>query len=161
MFEMMAKKFSKVVLASVLAVIATVSVAELSMAAPSGTSAWGDEPREVYNALVAAGATRVMIPEGPTVIVDRIDCAVSVAGAELASAKCKFVGDPKLNTADGAIALRLAKGLIKMGVNKKTIDATSATVGVNSLQCGILHNLPQVSDSTEAEEASCFFIDNN
>lgn len=131
-----------------------------ALAGPSGTSVWGDEAREVYNTLVAAGATRVVIPEGPTVIVDRIDCAMTIAAGAPTAATCKCVGDPKLSTVDGAIGLRLAKGLLGMGVRNKAIDATSATVGVSSLDCGILHNVPEAQSLT-AEEASCYFVDNN
>lgn len=136
-------------------------LATQAFAGPSGTSVWGDEAREVYNTLIAAGATRVDIPEGPTVIVDRIDCSMTLASGAPTAATCKCVGDPKISVVDGATGLRLAKGLLGMGVRNKAISATSAAVGVNSLDCGILHNLPEGGQNLTAEEASCYFVDNN
>lgn len=151
-------------LLSSLALGALLATQVLAAPSPTGTSVWGDEAREVYNTLIAAGATRVDIPEGPTVIVDRIDCLQSQTGTVPATAKCKFQGDPKLNTAEGAIALRLVKALVGIGVKKKTTDTQTTSVGVSSLDCGILHNLPgQLAQLGEpvAEEASCYFVDNN
>jgi hypothetical protein len=139
-----------------LGLVAVVGMVAESKAGNNGTSVWGDEAREVYNTLLSAGATRVEIPEGPTVIVDRIDCVMST---NLTSAQCKFVGDPKLNVANGPVAIRMAKALLGINVHKKTIDANTATVGVNSLECGVLHNVPE--QNKLAEEASCYFVDNN
>lgn len=143
----------------ILSAIAIIIGAQAS-AGTNGTSAWGDEPREVYNTLVAAGATRVDIPEGPTVIVDRIGCTMTMAAGAPTDATCKCVGDPKLSTLSGAIGLRLAKSLLAMGVLKKDTGANAATLDVLNLDCGILHNVNDGQKLT-AEEASCYFEQNN
>ncbi len=127
----------------------------------TGTSVWGDEAREVYNTFIALGATRVDIPEGPTIIVDRVDCVQKEAAGGMLTVQCKFQGDPKLNVADGALALKLFNGLVAMGIKKKTADVKSTLVGVTALNCGILHNVPGLALVAPAEEASCFFVDSN
>jgi hypothetical protein len=127
----------------------------------TGTSVWGEEAREVYNAFITLGATRVDIPEGPTIIVDRVDCVHKEASAGVFTAQCKFQGDPKLNMAEGAMALRLVNGLVTMGIKKKTTDGKTALIAVTALNCGILHNVPGLDLPALAEVASCFFVDSN
>lgn len=129
-------------------------------AEPSGVSVWGEEAREVYNTLIAAGATRYEIPEGPTVIIDNLNCLQRTG--EQVGADCRLEGDPKLSTVTGAIGLRLVKALLAVGVKMKTVDPHAFLVGVRSLECGILSYPADRSGGVHVTEMpSCYFIDNN
>ena len=134
--------------------------ANQATAASHGVSVDGPEAREVYNTLVALGATRVSSPEGPTVIVDKVDCLQANADAGRIVAKCKFVGDPKLNLTEGDLALRLVKALLGVGMKQKVVDAKTFAVGVTQLECGVLHSAAPGADPS-AETASCYLVDNN
>lgn len=123
--------------------------------ASGGTSVWGDEAREVYDTLIAAGATRTDIPEGPTVIIDEVRCEGQNTEGALVSASCRLSGDPKLNMLTGPMGLRLMKALIAMGVRQRTTENSMVTIAVSGLDCGVLHNF------NEDGQPSCFFVDNN
>lgn len=125
--------------------------------ASGGTSAWGEEAREVYNTLIALGATRTDIPEGPTVIIDELGCMQSGSG----TAQCTFSGDPKLKSTNGPSAVRMLKALVAMGVKTKTLPGNGVFVGVRALDCGILHNVNKNSVSAEDGQPSCYFEDMN
>lgn len=120
-----------------------------------GTTVVGDEAREVFNTLIAAGATRTDIPEGPTVIIDDLRCV----RPDSSTANCLLAGDPKLTSVTGPLGLRLFNAMAAMGVTQKAEGAT-LRLGVTGLDCGILHNVGTL-EGEPSGEASCFFVDSN
>jgi hypothetical protein len=140
-------------------VLATAISTSPAKAGPTGTSVDGDEAREVYNSLIAAGATRIDGDLGPEVVIDQLNCTQLASGST-----CVFQGDPALSTSSGATIDRLVKALVGVGVKAKAPDANTKTYDLSGLDCGILHNPPQsnsVKPTDDQETASCYFVDNN
>lgn len=147
---MPSKKSSRYkVIKKTLAAISLTCFGAMAVAGQTGVSVWGDEAQEAYNTLLALGATKTEIPEGPTVIIDKITC---VQKSNVAA--CRFTGDPKLSTSEGAGAQRMIKALVGIGVKPKQQDAQTLSVEVLSIECGVLHPADQPNGPTTA---SCYY----
>jgi len=141
--------------------VLALALASVLAGASGGTTVVGEEAREVFNTLIAAGATRTEIPEGPTVIIDELTCSGKAVNGEVVSGECQLLGDPRLKRLDGAMGLRLLKGLINMGLRQKIAEGHQVLVALTGLDCGVLHNPGQGKSNPQSGQASCFFVDSN